>query len=193
MNILLDRLPETAEICNKSYPIETDFRNAVLFELLMQDGSIPPNQKISQGIEIFFGVVDITDKEQLESFIEYMLYFYSRGKTISPGKGEGNKNKKIYSFEYDDQYIYSAFLSQYNIDLVDIEYLHWWKFRALFDSLDQNCMFSKIMGYRAMTISNKMTKDEKSFYRRMKRLYALPDERNREEKETDFASSLVSM
>lgn len=194
MNILIDPLPEIAEIYDKKYSFETDFRNAILFELIMQDSGVPEDEKISQAIEIFFGVINIESREQLDEIINYMLFFYSCGKERAAGNGSSSsKNKKIYSFDHDDQYIYSAFLSQYNIDLVDIEYLHWWKFRALFDSLDQNCMFSKIMGYRAMTISNKMTKEEKSFYRKMKRLYALPDERSREEKEMDFADSLANM
>ena len=32
--------------------------------------------------------------------------------------------------------IYAAFLQQYNIDLIDVEELHWWKFLALLKGLN---------------------------------------------------------
>lgn len=52
---------------------------------------------------------------------------------------------------------------------------------------------SKIMGYRAMTISEDLSANEKKYYRKMKKIYALPDDRTQEEKERDFNSSLSGM
>ena len=49
-----------------------------------------------------------------------------------------DKDIKIDKTSYDDDYIYSAFLSQYNIDLQDIKHLHWWKFKAMFKSLNED-------------------------------------------------------
>ena len=37
MNVLLDSLPSTVDISGKKYPINTDFRAGVKFELLMQN------------------------------------------------------------------------------------------------------------------------------------------------------------
>ena len=80
-------------------------------------------------------------------------------------------------------------MQQYGIDLQDIEYLHWWKFKALFNGLAENTQFVKIMGYRAMDISKIKDKKEKKRYRELQRLYALPDMRTEEEKEYDFAEA----
>lgn len=66
-----------------------------------------------------------------------------------------------------------AFKEQYGIDLNDAN-LHWWKFRALFMSLRADCMFTKILGYRTMPITSKMSTADRNFYQRMKKLYALP-------------------
>ena len=44
-------------------------------------------------------------------------------------------------------------MEQYKIDLNSIKYLHWWKFKALFNNLNENIQFSKIMSYRAMDLS----------------------------------------
>ena len=81
-------------------------------------------------------------------------------------------------------------MEQYKIDLNSIKYLHWWKFKALFNDLNENIQFSKIMSYRAMDLSKIKDKDMKKQYRKLKTLYALPDMRSEEEKESDFADEL---
>ena len=48
------------------------------------------------------------------------------------------------------------------------------------------------MSFRSMKITSKMSKDEKKYYREMKKIYALPDERSEEEKETSFARSMMA-
>ena len=97
--------------------------------------------------------------------------------------------KQIYSYEFDAEYIYSAFMEQYKIDLNSIPYLHWWKFKALFNSLNEEVLFSKIMSYRAIDLSKIKDKDMKKYYKKMKKLYVLPDLRSEEEKENDFAEA----
>ena len=64
------------------------------------------------------------------------------------------------------------------------------KFKALFNDLNENIQFSKIMSYRAMDLSKIKDKDMKKQYRKLKTLYALPDMRSEEEKESDFADEL---
>ena len=99
------------------------------------------------------------------------------------------RNKQIYSYEFDDDKIYSAFMEQYNIDLQDIKYLHWWKFKALFNALSENTQFVKIMGYRAMNVNEIKDKKMKKQYRKLQKMYALPDMRTEEEKEYDFGEA----
>ena len=70
--------------------------------------------------------------------IEKIIWFYKCGKEDKKASSNRNSTEKVLDYNVDADYIYSAFMSQYNIDLQDIEYLHWWKFRALFDSLDEN-------------------------------------------------------
>ena len=47
--------------------------------------------------------------------------------------------------EFDNDLIYSAFKDQYSIDLQEIEYLHWWKFKAMFDALKDDNKIVEIM------------------------------------------------
>lgn len=185
MNLLVDDLKQIIKSRIK-IDFNTDFRICIMFELLMQDNTIQQEAKINQALTLFYpSRAQIKD---INKAINDILWFYACGKKeeINTKESEGNNTKQIYSYEFDDEYIYSAFMEQYKIDLNSIEYLHWWKFKALFNSLNENTHFAKIMGYRAMNISKIKDKEMKSYYKKMQKLYSLPDMRTPEEKEADF-------
>ena len=99
------------------------------------------------------------------------------------------KRKQIYSFEQDDFLIYSAFMEQYHIDLNEAN-LHWWKFKAMFDGLNDDILFSKVMGYRSIDLSKIEDKKQREHYAKLQKHWALVDSRSVEEKESDFANAL---
>lgn len=187
MNILIDVLPTFVEIDNKKYEINSDFRTSILFELMMEDKKLSDEEKLYITLELYYKETPKNIKEAIEK----ALWFYKTGKEDNQSskvskitKSRGRNNKKVYSFEYDADYIYSAFLSQYNIDLQDVEYLHWWKFKSMFKALKDDNDIVKIMGYRAMNISEIEDKSQRKFYKEMKELYKLPenvDDKNIEE------------
>lgn len=199
MNLLIDELPKYVDISGQEYKINSDFRTSILFELLMQDSGIDDEEKTFIAIRLYYENEENQGKDfsmsMFKDFIEAMMWFYSCGKERKDQpkgdiQGEAPERKNnIYSFEYDDDYIYSAFLTQYQIDLNNIGYLHWWKFRAMMNGLSPDLQFVKIMGYRSIEITGDMSKSEKKFYTKMKKIYALPDLRTEEEKEADFANS----
>lgn len=190
MNILVDLLPIAVEIDNKNYEINSDFRTSILFELLMQDSSIGEEDKIITALELYYPVIP----ENINEAIEQMLWFYRCGKEItsSKGNGKGKSVTQIYSFEHDDDYIYAAFMDQYNIDLQDIEYLHWWKFKAMFKSLKEDNEIVKIMGYRSMDLSKIKDKEEKAYYKKMQELYKLPISKDEKEKLDEITVALLN-
>ena len=190
MNILVDLVPTTVNIDNKEYEINSDFRTSILFELLMQDGTIEEDDKILMALQLYYPDIPGNIKEA----IKQMLWFYRCGKDVSSSKGNGKSKgvTQIYSFEYDDDYIYAAFLDQYNIDLQDIEYLHWWKFKAMFKSLKDDNMIVKIMGYRSMDLSNVKDKEQKAYYKRMQKLYEIPISKDEQNKLDDITIALLS-
>ncbi len=190
--MLIDYLPETVEIEGKVYPIETNFRTFVLFEMMMQEPELSDTEKAMRGLELVYPKVP----DNLTAAVDGLLWFYSCGKRWREKKAgsteEPSGTQMVYSFEYDDDYIYSAFLTQYHMDLQDVEYLHWWKFKALLRTLSSDLEFSKIMEYRSIDISSGMTKEQRDFYRRKKELYALPLSAGEEEKVDAIAEALMN-
>lgn len=191
MNMLVDTLESIIESKLGNIEINTDFRISILFELLMQDNTISKKEKIAQAIRLYYpNFLKITD---FNKAIEDIIWFYNGGKELgnSRKKNKEEKRTQIYSYEFDDEYIYSAFMQQYNIDLQDIENLHWWKFKALFSGLSENTKIVEIMGYRAINLKKIEDKEKRNKYKKLKELYALPDMRSREEKERDFALAFL--
>jgi len=188
VNILLDRLPQYTQ---NGLKLRTDFRESIKFELLMQDNKIDEQTKIMQALTLYY--YDISKINNIKQAINDILWFYTCGKQEinienNNGKNTGLK-KQIYSYEFDDEYIYSAFMEQYKIDLNSIKYLHWWKYKALINSLNENIHFVKIMSYRAIDLSKIKDKDTKMHYKTLKKQYALPDMRTTEQKEADFGKA----
>ncbi len=179
MNILIDLLPKEVDIEGEDYKINSDFRTSILFELLMQDNSISEEDKIIQALELYYPILP----KDLNKAIEKILWFYRCGKDEVENKNKGTgKSTNVYSYDYDDDYIYSAFLDQYGVDLQDVEYLHWWKFKAMFKALKEDNEIVKIMGYRAMDVNKIKDKEQKAHYTKMQELYKIPiakDERNK--------------
>ena len=186
MNLLVDKLPTDYE----GLKINTNFRSFILFELLMQDRDLNKENKILLALKLFYD----EPIEDIRKGIEAILWYYRCGEEINEEKiekAEQKQHKKqIYSYEYDAKLIYSAFLDQYGIDLNEIEYLHWFKFKALFEGLKSDNKICEIMGYRAIDLSKIKDKEEKNRYKQLQRQWALPDNRTIEEKEQDFASAL---
>lgn len=181
MNLLIDLIPTMVEIDGAEYKINSDFRTSILFELMMQDGELDDKEKIIQALSLYYPVIP----EDVNKAVDMLLWFYRGGKDVyDTGKGSGRgKIGQIYNFDFDDDYIYSAFLDQYSIDLQDIEYLHWWKFKAMFKSLKEDNEIVKIMGYRAMDLSKIKDKEQKLYYKKMKELYKIPSNVSLNEKE----------
>lgn len=195
MNILIDILPDEVKIGNKMYKINSDFRTSILFELLMYDDSIADEFKYIQALELYY--TSMPPEKYFEEAIYKILWFYGCGKEDNTeNKNTGKSSTKmeiVYSYEYDDSYIYSAFLSQYGVDLQDINDLHWWKFKAMFESLKEDNKICEIMKYRAIDLSTIKDKEERAFYKNMKELYKLPEYIDKEQKEKEDEIARILM
>lgn len=161
--------PETITVDGVEYPVDTDFRAWVRFQgILLSDGT--NDDKAVKVCELMSDMGLPQTKESLDA----MLRFYAGASTEN--NAGGGKNVQAYDFEKDSEYIFSAFLDSYGIDLTT-ERLHWWRFKALFKSLPEDCQMCKIMMYRTVDIK-KVPKEQRKFYREMKSRYSLKSSGN---------------
>lgn len=167
MNILINKLPTSVSIGGKSYPINTDFRFGIRFELMIQ----AKNQDFAKWLTLFFPV--LPPLPNIEDAINEILMFYRCGN--EPKKDEKPKNNKIaYSFDADSEAIFADFWRYYNIDLTN-EGLHWWTFRALLFGLPEKSEFKQRIYYRTCDTKG-MTKSEKDRVLKIRKIYEIKDE-----------------
>ena len=186
LNLLMDILPEYVTIGGEEYFIDTNFRAGIIFEKIAFS-DMKKEDKVSQLLQVFY-----TDKipRDITTAVDKIIKLYSCGvdtkkKTPEKRRKNGNvelKPKMIYDYFHDAPYIYAAFLGNYGIDLNDIDYLHWWKFHALFRGLPSSAKIVEIMGYRGTDLSRIKSKSEQERIARMKEIYALPQEFSFEDK-----------
>ena len=179
-SILTNKLPVDVGINGVLYKINSDYRTSIIFANYIQENEELTEKDIIYILELYYPVIP----KDIEQAINYIFWFYRCGEeeNKSNSTSVGN-NKRIFDYEEDAQYIYSAFLSQYRIDLQEIEYLHWWKFKALFEALDNNNEIVKIMQYRATDLSKIKDKEQRKFYKKMQKLYALKEKINEADQE----------
>ena len=129
-------------------------------------------------------------KEAINKFI----WFYTCGKGIENrekgGKSSSNgKQDRIYDYDYDSELIWGAYYDR-GIDLT-VDKLHWWKFKALFNTMPDSCMFKKVISYRCYDGKDKDMLE-------LKELYKLPpskfqvSERKRQDKIFDDLNKMAS-
>jgi len=189
INILTDTLPEAVVVDGVAYPIETDFRFWIRFDLALSDGTLSAEDKTVA----LFAPYKKALPPRFDVAAKALISFYA-------GEKDGEKEEKtveaaerpIYSFLHDAPYIYAAFMRQYGLDLSKAT-LHWLQFKALFAALDEDEPFVKIMEYRSCDVSKIRDRQQKQFYLRMKNRYRLPDMRTDAEKERDMISAIEKL
>lgn len=151
MNILTEELPKTVEIGGVHYPINTDFRAGVAFELAIQEGKA----NVYDLLMPFFGENVPRD---FKGAIEAITLFYCCGK-LPKKTNKPQNSKQAYSFDVDASAIFADFWNFYNIDLSQ-EGLHWWAFRSLLEGLPEKSEFKQRAYYRTCDLKG-LTKKEK--------------------------------
>lgn len=167
-----ENLPIVFTLNGIDYPFHSDFREWIRFDGLLNNSDVPEVIKLELMLNLIFAG---KPPKYEEAAMQYILWFYDGGHiTRKSNSGETYlESRRIYDFEYDFDYIYAAFMELYGIDLVDVPYLHWWKFIALFKGL-HDCRISEIMGYRGAKINDDMPKSRQEFLMDMQDFYKLP-------------------
>ena len=161
-----DNLPESVEIGGHIYPINTDFRAGMEFELMIQKGE----KNITTLLIPFFGEKIPRDIERAFDAVEL---FYCCG-AIPERKEKISNTKQGYSFDVDKNAIYADFWRFYNINLWTTS-LHWWMFRALLDGLPNESEFRQRIYYRTVDLKN-LPKKEKERVLRIRKQIAIENE-----------------
>lgn len=179
---LINKLPHSIIIDSLEVSINTNFKASIQFEGLLKEDLTDEEFRI-KALKIYYPIIP----QNVNEAIKAIVWFYRCGEEPKEGKEQATGKDNIYSFEYDADYIYSAFLDQYGIDLQECD-LHWWKFKSMFKSLKADNEISRIMSIRA-TDTVGLKGKELEYYKKLKKIYAIP----KDEKEVNHSNSIAEI
>lgn len=175
MDLTKKDLPNVVRIDGRPFSVYTDFRRWMRFEIEVG--------KLRKGEHIDISYLFINDMPEYCDMRE--LFAFSRPESPLP-RSMGGSNAVLLDYELDADYIYSAFLGQYGIDLLEVKELHWHKFLALLKGLKADEMICRIMGYRAYEKSD----SQKDIYEEQKRAWEIERISPDMQRELDMFSSM---
>lgn len=188
--MFLETLPRSIRIGEIDYPIRTDFRTWIKVESILKDSGIPDGFKLSMIYiicDLFYGNKAISN-ERVDAIADGIFSFW---RMYKPVHEKAKPLKDIaYDYELDFDLIIAAFKQQYNIDILHVD-MHWFEFKSLFDGLNENTMFRKVVGYRTMDLS-KVPKEQVKEYRELKDYYQIKTEIVSEKSPQEIEAELLA-
>lgn len=168
-------------IDNKEYPINLSF-NRVLANI-----ELSQNEKISDEVKVKYYLMNylkLTKKEldgmgwdylqQREIYLAITMKLFSGEISATSKNTTENDDKSVYSFSEDADFIFSSFLKDYKINLIEErDKLHWYEFKALFNSLSQDTKMIEVIRIRQWKKSEHDTKEYVENMLKLQKIYAL--------------------
>lgn len=176
MNFFYEEFPKSVIVGGRDVEIITDFREYIRLIDMLADKNFNKKQKVQMISQYFLEDIIITPEAicALKDFAIMKTDNEING--IEQQNDDRPRKKNLYSFTYDYPYILSAFMRDYHIDLETVRYLHWWKFRMLFDGLSDDTEIKQRIMYRGINIASIKSKEEKKRIRRIQATIMLPQD-----------------
>lgn len=138
INLMAKGLPNTIIIGGEPFVVNTDYRVWMRFCQSFENWDRKQDLDVAY---LFHSEVPAISKDDMNAVL-----MFAYPPAVVP-KDSGGSGGKILDYRIDADYIYSAFLGQYGIDLLEAD-MHWHKFRALLSGLNDSTKLHEIMGYR---------------------------------------------
>lgn len=181
MNLFYEKYPKVLEIHGEYVPIITDFREYIRLLDMLKCKELNDIQRIMILKEYFLKDISI-DSEAIHALTDFVTMNMKEKESEQDPDGEEGEEleetgkKNLFSYEIDYPYILSGFLRDYGIDLETVNYLHWWKFRMLFDGLSEDTEIKQRIMYRGINLSDIKDKEERKRISKIQRSIQLPAE-----------------
>lgn len=174
-NILLDELPTEYE----GYEMNTDFSVGILIIQAQQDPDLSDIEKVQIISHLLFCKEDdegndIGEYPDYKTAMEAASFLLNGWYTDNYIRADKQHHAPSTDYYMDQWRIYAAFLSQYQIDLNTVDYMHYWVFMGLMSNLEE-CAFNRIANLRTEKLPKKngMTREQLQRWREQKERYRI--------------------
>ena len=175
--------PEFAQVKDKKYKINTDFRIALKCDNIAKT-DVSEEEKALAIIYLLFGDEALENSQDWNDLLPIALKFLNCGKEY---KNNEEKEEIDMDFEQDWEYIRTSFFYDYNVKIEQDTYMHWWEFYNLLCGLSDKCILSRVRFVRNFDISQIKDSREKEKWIKQKEQLSLKKENRKtsEEKRLD--------
>ncbi|WP_313627593.1 Gp15 family bacteriophage protein [Enterococcus italicus] len=183
-------IDDSVEVNGNEYELNLEFSRVLRWYELWKDKDMSNFEKVATSILLVVNHVETIDDIPPDDIIPLSNAIIKRiaGDTVASttvkrdlrGNILEDEEKKWYDIEEDSGYIYSSFLMDYGMDLIQERekgMLHWDKFNHLLSGLSDDTKFRNVLKIRMMDYPEKATQQEIEEIRKAKRAVALKSDR----------------
>ena len=167
--------PEYAEVAEKRYKINTDFRVALRCFEVIEDASICDEERALAVIYLLFGEVP---SEHFEDFLRIAGDYLRCGEKEEPTA----PSEKDMDFTADEKYIAASFMSDYQIDLSRAD-MHFWQYIHLIQGFTERSVMSRVREIRNYDLEEIKDPKTRAKMVKAKEAVALPEKFSKAEQE----------
>ncbi|GEN30231.1 hypothetical protein HNQ35_000066 [Cerasibacillus quisquiliarum] len=181
-------IEDIAEIDGVTYELDMSYDNILRLFDLLKDNSLSDASKVNTGLIMLIN----DDLEQYEIEVKAKIFVELFKNAVGNDESERNNvdlegnpmpdipndDKRAYDLVQDAEYIYASFMSDYGIDLFEVQgKLHWYKFKALLNGLTDKSKFMRVVEIRQAELpKGKGMQKERERIRKLKEHYALKED-----------------
>lgn len=175
--------PNFAQVKNKKYKINTDFRIALECEKVARS-NVSDEERALAIIYLLYGDEGLENSSDWNNLLPIALKYLSCGKE----KQEDTEEQEVdMDFEQDWEYIRTSFFYDYKAKLEQGTYMHWWEFYNLLCGLSEKCILNRVRYIRNFDLEQIKDSKEREKWAKQKEQLALKKENTKtaEEKRLD--------
>ncbi len=182
-------LPTTLTFAGKEYPINTDFRNILVFLEACEDPDLSDEDRLYILLKRLYGeAYEDIPKNHISEALECAKWFIDCGKSDNEVQ-----QRKVIDWVQDATIIFPAINRIASKEVRVEKYLHWWTFMGYFMEIEGGT-FSTVLSIRQKKIrGKKLEKWEQDFYSHNKNICDIKTRYTEEEQaEIDYLNSLLN-
>ncbi len=180
---MLGRLPTSLNINSKEYSIRSDYRVVLTIFQAYNEPDYSEDEKIQIAIECLLEHPEELQDVDVVEASKQVAWFLSGGEQEDDNANQSKK--KLLDWEQDEQLVFSAVNKVAGKEVRAVEYLHWWTFLGYFKDRGE-CMLNTIINLRdKINRHQKLSSDEREFYKSNQRLIDLKERLTAEEQAQD--------
>ncbi len=184
---MLGRLPQTLNVGCVEYKINSDYRNVLQIVSAFNDDTLQDNEKAYICLRRLFVDFDRIPtqlyEEAYKAAIGFIEYQHSSDK---PGS-------KVIDWEKDESLIFAAVNKVAGQEVRLAEYMHWWTFMGLFQSIDHDDLYGYVISIRHKRAKHKkLEKHEQEFFNANYSLCTMGKAKNSKKDAEDYLTALYN-